>query len=56
MKTSNEVLDMMRKSDRREVVAIADVLASTPKKEFNEVAEDLLGWVLALHQSTESEK
>jgi hypothetical protein len=55
MHTTNDVIEQMSKSECDAVQKIAQVLRSVPPSIINSVAEDLLGYVLSLHQAKEPE-
>jgi hypothetical protein len=55
MHTTNDVLNKMEESECEPVQKIAQVLRSVPPAIINNVAEDLLGFMLSLHQAKDSE-
>lgn len=53
MRSTTEVIDAMKKSECRHIVDIAKILETIQPGRAFDVAEDLLGWVLAFHQAEE---
>ncbi len=53
MRHTTEVIDAMKKSNSQQVKDVARILETIQPGCVNDVAEDLLGWILALHQAEE---